>query len=643
MNERSKTDVLLRRQKILADFGDFALLCEDLDEILTEACRRVGEAMETGRAKVLQIEPGGATLLVRAGVGWPPDVVGKVRVPMDELSSESFSIRARKPVISRDVAEETRFDVPEFMRSAGVRALANVPIFLPRGRAFGLLQVDDASPRDFGPDDSEFLRTYATILGPIIDRILKLSDLRSSEQRFRLTVEEVLDYAIFVTDAEDRIAEWLPGAASIFGWTADEVIGKPASIIFTPEDRAAGIDRRELEQARAQDYAPNIRWHLRKDGSRIFIDGSVRTLRDGDGNVTGFIKIGQDVTERRGAEARLRESEERLQSAIDVGRLGLWDWNIETGEIHWSDEHFRMEGYAVGEVTPSYEAWASRLHPDDRAPTEDALRQAMEERREYVRDFRVVHPDGSVRWLHARGRFSYDGDGRPIRMIGAMMDITDRREWEERQHVLVSELQHRTRNLIAVVRSLADRTVRSSTDLNRFGDSFRHRLDALARVQGLLSRLSEASDRVTFDEVVHTEVSAMGGSAERVVTEGPPGIRLRSSTVQTLAMALHELATNAVKYGALAQPRGRLVIRWWLESADAEGKPWLHVDWRETGVEMPAPGSAPAGTGQGRELIEKALPYQLMARTSYRFEADGVHCTIALPVSASRAEGEEHG
>lgn len=103
-------------------------------------------------------------------------------------------------------------------------------------------------------------------------------------------------------------------------------------------------------------------------------------------------------------------------------------------------------------------------------------------------------------------------------------------------------------------------------------------------------------------------------------------------------MALHELGTNAAKYGALAHQTGRLTVRWSLDPAGPGEQPRLHIDWRESGVAMPPQGSAPQGTGQGRELIERALPYQLSARTTYRLEADGVHCTIAIPVSASGAD-----
>ena len=221
--------------------------------------------------------------------------------------------------------------------------------------------------------------------------------------------------------------------------------------------------------------------------------------------------------------------------------------------------------------------------------------------------------------------------------VAANINMARLRWQAERTRVLVEELQHRTRNLMGVVRSIADKTLRSSADLGDFAARFRDRLEVLSRVQSLLSRLDE-HDRVTFDELIRTELAAMNGESERVTFAGPVGVRLRSSSVQTLALALHELATNAVKYGALGQQAARLAISWTLETSHQDGKPWLHILWKESGVKMPPPAVLARGTGQGRELIEQALPYQLGGYTSYAFELDGVRCAIAIPVSVSTTE-----
>ena len=162
-----------------------------------------------------------------------------------------------------------------------------------------------------------------------------------------------------------------------------------------------------------------------------------------------------------------------------------------------------------------------------------------------------------------------------------------------------------------------------------FAASYHDRLQALGRVQGLLFR-QQRGDRVTFDELIEAELaaqSANGRDRGRVTLDGPKGVGLSSGTVQTLAMAVHELTTNAVKYGALKQPNGHLTIRWRQEPSEETGEPWLHIDWK---------GQTSVGcTGQGRQLIERALPYQFDARTTFALEADGAHCTISLPVAST--------
>jgi two-component sensor histidine kinase len=209
------------------------------------------------------------------------------------------------------------------------------------------------------------------------------------------------------------------------------------------------------------------------------------------------------------------------------------------------------------------------------------------------------------------------------------------RDSQERLGSVVAELQHRTRNLISIVGRIAHRTLKASKTFEDFDASFQDRLEVLGRTQGLLFRATEG-DRVTFDELITTELATQSvrvGENGPVTLDGPKGVRLRSGTVQPLAMALHELLTNAIKYGALKEPNAHLTVRWRQETLAESGRPWLHLDWKESGVEMPPLGAKPQGSGQGRELIERVLPYQFDAQTTFAMEADGVHCTISLPAS----------
>lgn len=180
-----------KRQRVLANFGEFALRSDDLGEVLNEALRLVRAALHADYGKVLEIDQKANEAVVVAGHGWPQDIVGRVRLSLDENSSEAFAIEEGGPTVSTDISEEDRFHFPDFMIEAGVVSLINVPIFLPGGRPYGLLQVDHKEKSDFDQENIEFLRTYSTILGPVIDRLHKSHDLRIALREQETLMDEM--------------------------------------------------------------------------------------------------------------------------------------------------------------------------------------------------------------------------------------------------------------------------------------------------------------------------------------------------------------------------------------------------------------------------------------------------------------------
>ena len=624
----SDLEQILKRQRVLADFGEFTLSSDDIDAVLTEACRLVGEALGTGRAKILEIQDDGQCLFVRAGIGWAAGVVGHLRLPMNEYSSETFAISQSKPLFIRDIREEPRFGVPPFMKEAGVIALANVPIRLPGGKAYGLLQVDATEPRDFGPEDTEFLRTYASILGPVIDRLQTVRTLRFTEERFRLVVENARDYAIFTTDARDRITDWYAGAEDVYGWSAEEATGQPAAIIFTPEDLMVGQDATEIGTALRDGSAPNVRWHLRKDGTRVFIEGVTTTLRSGDGTLRGFLKIGQDVTERREADEALRESEARFRQFGEASSDLLWIRNAGTLQFEYVSPAFEAiygrsrESVLTGDTLAR---WADLIHPEDREGTLAALRQVQGGMR-VTHEFRIVRAsDGEMRWIETSDFPLLDDEGRVHRIAGIAKDMTDQKAGAARLTVLVDELQHRSRNLLGVVAAVASRTLDAGGSAT---ETFETRLKALSRAQGLLSRFG--SDTVEVGALVRAELAAHTDADPPKVVVSGPDVHLTARQVQNFALALHELTTNAVKYGALKGVDGELAVDWTVQR-DPKARRWLCLTWTESGVAVPP--ETVTRRGYGRELIENALSYALQARTTYELGRDGVRCRIELPLA----------
>lgn len=352
-----------------------------------------------------------------------------------------------------------------------------------------------------------------------------------------------------------------------------------------------------------------------------------------------------EAVQRARAKAGLRETEARFRQFGDASADMLWIRDAASLAFEYVSPAFEeIYGARLDHVLGGrhLRRWAETVVPEDRGRTLDALRR-VRAGEHVLHAFRILRADGQVRWIRNTDFPLTDEAGRVQRIGGIAHDATEEVELRERERALLAELQHRTRNLLGVVRSLADRTIAGSASLEDFRGRFRDRLGALARVNGLLSRLEEGR-RITFDQLLQAELSAHGlvdaeGKGPQVRLGGPRGIRLRSATVQTLALGLHELATNALKHGALSRPEGRLAVAWALVPGPS-GERRLRVDWRESGL-APLDGPEEGNVtpmrrrGYGRELIERALPYQLQAETSYDLAPDGVRCTITLPVSST--------
>lgn len=330
---------------------------------------------------------------------------------------------------------------------------------------------------------------------------------------------------------------------------------------------------------------------------------------------------------------KARRSEAWLLALVEGMPQMIWR-SIEQGSWTWCSPQWT--DYTGQTIAESCEAgWLAPLHPDDRTVAIEAW-IAAPALGEFRAELRIRRRDGNYRWFQTRGEPLCDETGAIAEWIGTSTDVHDLRQLQSQQKVLVAELQHRTRNLIAVVHSISVQTLQRAATLDDFRDRFEDRLAALSRVQGLLS----TSERrpITIRRLIEMELNALAEDQiqERVETSGPDTI-VRNSTAQTLALAVHELSTNALKYGALASPNGKLTIRWHEQVRDSE--PWLHLDWREVGLRQRA--AASSTRGYGRVLIEQALPRQLGAETSLDLGPAHMTCTIDLPLRHSQ-HGDHH-
>jgi PAS domain S-box-containing protein len=420
----------------------------------------------------------------------------------------------------------------------------------------------------------------------------------------------------------------------MLGYDESELIGMNIAAVTHPDSRDATLAAvRKLASG-----GPNFeieKKYQRKDGSTLIATSNVSALRGHSGEYRGLIAVIVDITSRKIAEEALRRSEERFRQFGDASSDVLWLRNADDLRSEYLGGAFESI-YGVRREVMLHDdngrRWLELILPEDRKGVLENLDRVRQGEKVNF-EFRIQRPnDGAIRWIRNTDFPVLDGD-RVIRIGGIAEDVTEEKQTSGRLQVLVEELQHRTRNLVAVVRAVSNKTIEESSSLEDFKRRYNDRLGAVARTQGLLSRLDEG-ERITFDELLHAELSAhdmLDTYKSRLVLEGPAGVRLRSSALQTFALALHELTTNAIKYGALSSATGQLLIRWRVQ-VDANGEERLHVEWLESGVKIEEP-SLPQGGGYGRELIERALPYQLQAQTTYVLGPEGVHCTIAVPLS----------
>lgn len=467
--ERDELAFRLRQQQRLAELGHLALREGGLDDLLGRAAELCAKGMDTELCKVLHWKPEEDRFLVCAGVGWNEGVVGRATVGADMDSPAGYALKTGAPVVSNDLASETRFRTPSIVKTHGVRRAVNALIpSHDRRLPFGVIEVDSRREGRFDAADIHFMTAFADMLGlaigrrtdeaervrlineidsqraqsravldqlphgvtiarlpsgelvfnnaralqlladapmpaapdegypghgalhpdgtpyrpdeypiartvqkgvtidqepmlyrradgelihlevsasPVLDdrgravlavstfcdvseRMRMARSLRDSEERLRLIIESLNDYAIITTDSQGRITSWSPGACSIFGFQAEEVLGRPADLLFTPEDQAAGEPQRELETARNEGRASDQRWHVRRDGRRVFLNGSLRPLGDGP-EATRFLKVAQDETARRRTEELqqhlARELSHRVKNSLQLvaGLLAL--------------------------------------------------------------------------------------------------------------------------------------------------------------------------------------------------------------------------------------------------------------------------------------------------------------------------------
>ncbi|BBC73545.1 histidine kinase [Altererythrobacter sp. B11] len=351
-----------------------------------------------------------------------------------------------------------------------------------------------------------------------------------------------------------------------------------------------------------------------------------------DGRITLTVVI-RDVSESRRFEQeleahnrKLAASESRLRLALEGGRMGTWEWNLQNNELVGDGAMRHLWGLSEQGPLNVDDAFA-KVHPDDLPELRRVLDRAIAKDGEFAREFRVLDREESSRWVAGQGAVLWGRAGEAETMVGVTFDVSERRELEEQRRLLAAELNHRMKNMMALVQSVVSLTSRGTSSVDAYKQALQGRLGAIAKSLNLTQ--GGESRTTLLDQILRELEPFRNADGTNVVLEGPP-ISFDAKMGLSVGLVLHELATNAAKYGALSVSTGVVEVKWGIEQGD--GSRLLTLEWRESGG---PPVSPPTHRGFGSTLIETSLTRSLRGTVKFDYLPRGLLCRIMVPLDAA--------
>ena len=465
-----------------------------------------------------------------------------------------------------------------------------------------------------------------------------VTDVRRAERALRdaqglnAAVLQSSGDCIVVLDLEGNMRFVSPGGIEAMELSdVDAIIGLSWPRVWKGDDHAAAVSA--IATARGGGVGRFRGFCPTHNGTPKWWDVAVSPMAGPDGLPEGLVSIARDVTEQHGTEAALRETEERRRLAVEAANIGTWSFDVNTLTPHWDDRCRALAGLPADKAV-THKVYMANIHPDDRervqALTEAALDPAGSGA--YRAEYRVVGPvDGAERWISAAGRARFH-EGRAVFLAGTARDVTVRKRAEEQARLLAGEMQHRVKNTLAMVQAIVRQTLRTAATPADAQAAIEPRLAALGRAHARLTGGGwEGSD---IREAAISALEPYDDGSGRLRLSGPP-VRLPPQVAMSLALMLNELATNAVKYGALSTAEGGVDLSWSAEpSPEPRQSSNLHLVWREHGG---PPVDEPAGRGFGSKLIERGLASAIGGVATLTFAREGVICRVQGTLAALHA------
>ncbi|MDE8653308.1 PAS domain S-box protein [Novosphingobium album (ex Liu et al. 2023)] len=430
------------------------------------------------------------------------------------------------------------------------------------------------------------------------------------------------DDAIVGKELDGRILSWNDAAARIFGYSAQEMIGRNVRILI-PAGRQAEEDEIIACITRGERVPTFETVRLRKDGSEVAVAVTVSPVLDAQGRVVAASKIARDITAQKRVEARLRDSEARFRLLADNIAQLAWIADGKGWVVWYNKRWFDYTGTTL-EAMQGW-GWKAVHHPDHVDRVVAKLQHSWDTGEDWEDSFPLRGADGNYRWFLSRAVPIRDEAGEILWWFGTNTDVTAMREAEQRIELLLQEVNHRSKNLLAIVQSLARRGDADNAD---FVERLEQRIQALAANQDVL--VSRAWASVPVGEMIRAQLRFTGEGSQQVTLDGPD-VLLSPGSAEALAMAIHEMATNAMKYGALSVPTGRVEIAWNItddDRGDGAGARF-HIAWRETGGPVV---TEPTRKGFGSRIIVDVPRVKLTAQVTVAYPPEGFRWTLSCAI-----------
>lgn len=425
--------------------------------------------------------------------------------------------------------------------------------------------------------------------------------------------------AIIAKDLDGRVIAWNRAAEGVFGWTAAEMIGQPIRRLI-PADRQHEEDTilATIRRGETVDRLDTVRLH--KDGTLIDIGVLVSPIRDASGTVVGATKMARDIGEELRTRKALLEVETRFQLLADNIAQLTWIANPD-GSISWLNRRwYDFTGESGDEALGN--GWQSVLHPDHLDRVTERMAQFLTSGDEWEDTFPIRSASGQYCWFLCRGVPRRCEAGDIVNWFGTATDVTELRDAERRIELLLMEVNHRSMNLLSVVQSMARRTAATTED---FIPRLEARIAALAANQDVLVQRNWSP--VPLRELIDAQLLFLEQAESQTRIEGPDVV-IQSNTAEALSMALHELATNAVKYGAFSVPDGLVKITWDIGGMGTDAE--FVLRWTESGGPAVAQNGQP---GFGTRIIRDVPAGRLRGEVETEYAPQGFRFTLRCPAA----------